>query len=181
MQVDGFGDVVVHAGSQATLAIVLEGKGRQGDDRCMRVFRFLPQQAHRIQAIQDWHLHIHQNQAGAQPPCQGDSLPAIARHGNAKAGMLEVVTHHGDRCFGVLHEQDRTLIILQARQIRRNCRPASKPSHRGCRHRKPRQGNREAAALVRLAYDAYATAMQARHLCDQCQAKPGAGRLGVQV
>jgi hypothetical protein len=61
---DGLGEVAVHAGGEAALAIALHGVGRHGDDGHMfaRLPLALSQQPRGGEAVQLRHLHVHQHE-----------------------------------------------------------------------------------------------------------------------
>src|SRR5574343_882044 len=59
--VDRLGDVVVHTGFQAGLAVFVEGIGSHGQDRCCQAVGQSADQAGGSQAIEYRHLHVHQD------------------------------------------------------------------------------------------------------------------------
>ena len=78
--VDGFGDVVVHAGLQTALAIPFHGVGRYCDDRdmCVRMSLFLPDQLRRLETVHFGHLHIHEHHVQLlRGPCLDSSFAIV--------------------------------------------------------------------------------------------------------
>ena len=77
--VDGLGDVVVHAGRQARVEVVLHGVGRHRDDRQVAEGRIGPQHSRRLQAVHLRHLHVHQDGGVAARVGDAPSRPPRGR------------------------------------------------------------------------------------------------------
>jgi hypothetical protein len=65
LDLERFGQVIIHAGLQAALSVIHHGVGRQGDDGGMATPFMLAYQAGRCKTIQHRHLAIHQDQVKA--------------------------------------------------------------------------------------------------------------------
>ena len=59
---DGFANVIVHAGIEADLAILVEGIRRHGQNGNLGVSREGANRSRRLDTVQAGHLHIHQDQ-----------------------------------------------------------------------------------------------------------------------
>ncbi len=81
--------MVVHAGFEAHLAVRNEGVRGHGDNRQGLEARVGPQDARSLDAVHDWHLHVHEHD------------------------VIVVLTHHAHRLGAVLGEIDEDLRLLE--------------------------------------------------------------------
>ena len=103
---DRFGDVVVHPGVQASLAIVLHRVGGQRDDARPRRAVTLDDGSCRLQAVHFWHLHVHQDDVVHRFADRGYRLRAVVRDVGGVAHSLEQLQHELLVDGVVLGEQD---------------------------------------------------------------------------
>ena len=109
---DGLGQIVVAAGSQATLAIARHGVRGQGHDRPCPAR--LAEPRGRFQAVQSGHLHIHQDQIvrtplGCRRPGQFTGRVALVGHIHLDPGAGQDHPQQFLGIQGVLRQQDSPL------------------------------------------------------------------------
>jgi hypothetical protein len=181
------GEVVVHAGGQAGLPVLLEGIGRHRDDGQGLGRVPLADQPGGLQAVHHRHLHVHQHQVEAAALDQAHGLLAVVGQGVVQAPAAQQHARHLLVGGVVLGQQD--------------ARPAPVGTGRGLgaggghRGRGPRAGGRDghlegqldpeqaARALAAVRADV-AAHQQGQALADgQAQAgaaeAPGGGDVGL--
>ena len=86
-----FGDVVVHSGSEASLAVAGHGVGGHRDDRDVpaRAFFLLPDERGGFKTIHLGHLHIHEDQVEGLFFQHSQSHPSVLGDRHAVPGLLQ--------------------------------------------------------------------------------------------
>ncbi len=108
LRADRLGNVFIHAGEQAELAVALEGVGGHGNDRHVPAVQPLASADGQggLQAVHFRHLHVHQHEVELLVSHGGHRLPAIA--GNRHLVAVRGQQGHGQLLVdqAVLRQQD---------------------------------------------------------------------------
>ena len=105
---DRLGDVAVHPGLEALLAVALHGVGGQGDDGQMQAGRLFLEadRLRRLEAAQFGHLHVHEDEVERLPLQRLERLEAVVRDADGVARLFEDAHREPLVDEGVLREED---------------------------------------------------------------------------
>ncbi len=107
MLIDGFGDIVIHAGFEAKIPIAFHGAGGHGDDGQIRQLQLSPDQASGFDAIHFRHLYVHQHRMIIAAFAQMlDSLGTIVHNIERDTDVAENFGNHLLVGLMVFNEQD---------------------------------------------------------------------------
>ena len=107
MAVDGFGEVVVHAGGEAAFSFACHGAGREGDDRnvCVGVVEGTDL-ACGFKAIHDGHQKIHQDKIEGSGFASEDGGCALLSGCHGRASTFQEATNYGSVDGVVFDDED---------------------------------------------------------------------------